>query len=179
MLQILQLLFILIIPIFFFLGNFIYSEKLDISLIIRILCSEGSFIVMYTLVDKLNIISAKNVYLWFLPIFIIFYHPIFNFVFFNQYVQIASVTITLVALIIDSNILMYLHKKLHFSVLKSSRISSIVASVIEAGIFSYLLQIGLKGFFITILVRVIYIFVITKIIFSLLYQKKITEKVKF
>ncbi len=160
-----------VIPIFFFLGNFIYSSNINVPLIVRILCSEGSFIVMYTLVDKLNILSSKNVYLWLMPIFIIFYLPFFNFVFFSPYVQIASVSITLIALIIDSNILMYLHTRLHFSVIKSSRFSSIFASIIEAGIFSYLLQIGIKGFLITIFVRVIYIFLITKIIFGYLIKK--------
>ncbi len=163
MFKILQ--FLLAITFFFFLGNIIYSARINIPLVIRILCSEGSFIIMYTLVDKLNIVSAKNVYLWLMPIFVIFYHPFFNFIFFDLYVQIASVTITILALIIDSNILIYLYNRLNLSIIKASRISSIVASVAEAGIFSYLLHIGLKGFIITILVRIIYIFVITKVIF--------------
>jgi hypothetical protein len=168
--QIINILFLLLLCIaLFVLGNFIYTLE-QAPLFLKILISEMSFIIIYTITDKANI---KYGFL-FSSILVVVFCIIFVFglfggfissLFYSIYVQNWSLVIMILVSLINALMLKNLLNK-KFSHLISSRISTSIASIIEVSLFAFLLDIGFLGGLITLSVRIIYIFSISKFFFN-------------
>lgn len=145
----------------FAIGNLIYT--LDTLLIFKILVSELAFITLYTLIDKGNI-KYGNLYTVLSMILMIqFFLPFYSFMFYSNNVHIFSISIATISIFINSLIVRGLVNK-GFKKIFSSRVSTIIATIIEVSCFSYLLNIGVLGALITLGVRAVYIYIIPKII---------------
>ena len=147
----------------FILGNYIYT--INTLLIIKILLSEGCFILLYTFVDKYNL--KYGYYFTIAPMLCLamFYLPMFSFLFYSYNVQIFSISTAIFVTLIDS----FLVRKLFNKGIKkifSSQISTAVASIVEILIFAYMLNIGLSGALYTSITRTLYIYFLPKIIFN-------------
>ncbi|MFL1780932.1 hypothetical protein ABSA28_00642 [Candidatus Hepatincolaceae symbiont of Richtersius coronifer] len=145
------------------LGNFIYT--LDIDLIGKVLVSELCFIILYTLIDKGNLAYGTTFTVLSILVTLQFLLPVYSFLFFSRYVQIASVIISSWAILINS---MMIRKMVNKGLTKifSSRMSTITATILEIFLFAVLLKIGVIGALMTMSVRALYIYIVPKIIFK-------------
>ena len=166
--------FVLILVINFFLfiiGNIVWTYSIiELELfglnipILQILISELAFITLYTMIDKGNI-----KYGWFFTICAVIITlqlalPSYSFLFYSTSVQYFSVSISLLAIVVNSLVIRKLLSS-GFSKLFSSRLSTSLASLVEISLFAFLLDIGVQGAISTILVRICYVTIIPKIIF--------------
>ncbi len=164
-------LFLVINLFLFIIGNIVWTYSLPNIFIfglnipiIQILLSELSFIVLYTVIDKGNIkfgwVFAIVSVIMTMQLFL----PFYKFLFYSANVQYFSVTISIVAIIINSIVVRKLISS-GFSKLFSSRISTILASLAEISLFAFLLDIGIQGAISTILVRICFVSIVPKIFF--------------
>jgi hypothetical protein len=156
------LLISLLALLLFIIGNIVYNTNFPI--IFKVAISELSFILLYTIIDKFNIKHGLKFTLLSLAVLVIFYLPYFEFLFYSKYVQYFSISISLVANILNALMVKNLINK-GIQNLITSRISTITASLIEVSLFVYLLEIGVSGLFLTITFRLLYIYLIPKILF--------------
>lgn len=151
--------------ILFVLGNIAYSTLIDIPWYIRSIISEFMFILMYTIVDYGNL---KYKYKFAIPhviILLVLFFPLFLPLFYSKAAQLFSVSIAILAILINAKVLHILHNKGLANIL-CSRISTTIASSIEILLFSFILNLGLKGAILMIILRPIYIALIPKFIFK-------------
>ena len=160
----------------FLLGETTVNNNISIwlPLIVKIGVSDSFFIFLYTLVDKMGVIS--NFRLTFLIIIFLasFYLPFYEKFFYSTYVHYFSVSISIIGLIINF-IVMY---KLSLSKWKVkyrlfSRISTTFATVVEIATFVVLLDIGFRGFLLSIFFRICSMYIFPKLFFSNHYKQKV------
>lgn len=155
----------------FILGNIVWTYDLPVIVvfglqipIIQILLSELSFIVLYTTIDKGNI-----KYGWTFTILAVLVTsqmslPIYQSLFYSKSVQYFSITISVVAIVVNSMIIRKLISS-GFTKLFSSRVSTSIASLVEISLFAFLLDIGIQGALSTIIVRIICVTIVPKLFF--------------
>ncbi len=149
----------------FLLGNIIYSDLVDVDLIIRIIVSELCFITLYSFTDYANKSFGIIFAVLFIPLLALGYLKAFNPLFYSNEVQLLSISIAIAGSLLNFSVFRTLYNRLK-TALFSSRISTSVTSVIEVAVFSYFLEIGLQGFLTTIVVRFAYIYIVPKILFK-------------
>ncbi len=149
----------------FLLGNIIYSDLVDVDLIVRILVSELCFIALYSFTDYANKNFGVLFAVLFIPLLALGYLNTFDELFYSNSVQILSISIAIAGSLLNFSVFRALYNRAK-TALFSSRISTSTTSVVEVAVFSYFLEIGLQGFLTTIFVRFIYVYIVPKILFN-------------
>ncbi len=167
----LRLLSFFAIILFFVAGNIVWVLDLPNIVIynleipiIQILSSELSFIIIYTIIDKGNLKYGLGFTLLSVLLVGQFILPIYSDMFYSKNVQYFSVSISVLAIIINSIVIRKMVNR-GLSKLLSSRVSTATASVVEISFFAFLLNIGVQGAISTVIVRSVYIYLIPKLFF--------------
>lgn len=151
--------------IFFILGNLVYSSIVNVPWYIRSIISEGMFVFMYTIVDFGNLKYRYKFAFPHIALLLIFYTPLFLPLFYTQSTQVFSVSISILAILVNSKVLYFLYSK-GFKKIFCTRIGTTTASLLEIILFSFLLDLGIKGAILMCILRPIYIAFIPKVIFK-------------
>lgn len=151
--------------IFFVLGNLVYSSIFNLPWYIRSIISEGMFVFMYTIVDFGNLKYRYKFAFPHVALLVIFYTPLFLPLFYSKSTQVFSVSIAILAILVNSKVLYFLYSK-GFAKIFCTRMGTIVASLVEIILFSFLLDLGVKGAILMCILRPVYIIFIPRIIFK-------------